>query len=277
MIGVLGAVTTISGLTANGSVPGFPAGSSASASQNIVNSGGSGFVGSALGLSSLAGALVELVAVVAMTALVGILIIAVVANRADPDPTGRRPQSVYFFVVSFVTITTAIAGSALIVGAILWLTANHSSSANNGIDRLLLVSILITLVSLALLTLHIRRGLLLARADNSSLSPSRRVGQSYVSVVAFVSILVLLVASIVSIYLVFSIAAPGTFGSFGGRGSAARILVESVYLAAVAVFVIWRHSSLVTPGLGIFSNKVSDPGALGAARIGEPPTTQLPG
>ena len=257
MIGVLGAVTTISGLMTSGSVPGFSEGSSSSASQNIGNSG-SGLVGSALGLSSLAGALVELVAVVAMTALVGILIIAVVANRADPDPTGRRPQSVYFFVVSFVTITTAIVGSALIVAAILWLTVHHSSSASDAIDRLLLVSILVTLVSLALLILHIRRGLILARADDSSLSPSRRVGQSYVSVVAFVSILVLLVSSIVSIYLVFSIAAPGTFGSFGGRGSAARILVESVYLAAVAVFVIWRHSSLVTPGLGIFSKKLGD-------------------
>lgn len=258
----------------NSSVPGLSTGSSSS--EGIANSG-SGFVGSTLGLSSLAGALVELVAVVAMTALVGILIIAVVANRADPDPTGRRPQSVYFFVVSFVTIATAIAGSALVVAAILWLTAHHSSSADNAIDRLLLVSILITLVSLLLLTLHLRRGLILARADSSSSSPSRRVGQSYVSVVAFVSILVLLVASIVSIYLIFSLAAPSTFGSFGGRGSAARILVESVYLAAVALFVIWRHSSLVTPGLGIFSNKLGDSGPVGAARIGEPPTTQPPG
>lgn len=274
MIGVLGAVTTtISGLVTNGSVPGFSTGSST----QILGNGGSGLTSSTLGLSSLAGALIEIVAVVAMTALVGILIIAVVANRADPDPTGRRPQSVYFFVVSFVTITTAIAGSALIVAALLWLTARHSPSANHGIDRLLLVSALITLVSLLLLTLHLRRGLILARADNSSLSPSRRVGQSYVSVVAFVSILVLLVASIVSIYLVFAIAAPATFGSFGGRGSAGRVLVESVYLAAVAVFMIWRHSSLVTPGLGIFSNKLNDLGSVGAARIGEPPAPQPPG
>jgi hypothetical protein len=127
-------------LVTNGSVPGFSTGSSTATSQNIGNSG-SGLTSSALGLSSLAGALVEIVAVVAMTALVGVLIIAVVANRADPDPSGRRPQSVYFFVVSFVTITTAIAGSALIVAALLWLTAHHSSSGSHEIARLLLVRI----------------------------------------------------------------------------------------------------------------------------------------
>ena len=219
-----------------------------------MGNGGSDLAGSALGLSTVIGALVEIVAIVGMAALVGILIIAVVANRADPDPTGRRPQSVYFFVVSFITITTAIAGSSLIVAALLWLTVHHSPSASHEIDRLLLISILITFVSLLLLTIHLRRGLILARADASSSSASHRVCQSYVSIVAFVSILVLLVAAIISIYLVFAIAAPSTFGSFGGRGSATRILIESMYLSAVAVFVIWKHSSLITPRLGIFSS-----------------------
>ena len=271
MSGLLGAVTTtVPGLATNVPVQGFSTGSPPGTSQ-IVGNSGSVLASPTLGLTSLIGALVEIVAIVGMAALVGILIITVVANRADPDPTGRRPQSVYFFVVSFITITTAIAGSALIVAALLWLTVHHSSSAGHEIDRLLLVSILITLVSLLLLTLHIRRGLILARADTSSLSPSRRVGQSYVSVVAFVSILVLLVSAIISVYLVFAIAAPSTFGSFGGRGSATRILVESVYLAAVAVFVIWRHSSLITPGLGIFSNKLTHLDSVGTARNAEPP------
>ena len=106
-------------------------------------SGSTGIVTSALGLSSLAGALVELLAIMTMVALVGIVIVAVVANRADPDPTGRRPQAVYYFVVAFITITTALTGSAVLVAAVLWFTAHHSVAADNAISRLMLASALI--------------------------------------------------------------------------------------------------------------------------------------
>ncbi len=269
MSGVLGGVpTTIPGFATGGAGSGFSTGSSTLPTPS--GSSGSGFVNSTLGLSSLAGALVEVVAVAAMFSLVGILIIAVVANRADPDPTGRRPQSVYFFIVSYITLTTAITGSAFVVGSLLVLTAHHPASVGHVIDRLLLASVLLTVVSLVLLSVHLRRGLTLARADDAPSSPSRRVGQSYVSVVAFVSILVVLAASVLVIYLLLSIAAPGTFGSFGGRGWATRILIESVYLAVVAAFVIWRHSSLLTPGLGIQSRNGSGPGEAGSAQPGGP-------
>jgi hypothetical protein len=270
MSGVLGTVTsTIPGFAANGGVSGLPLGSTYTPTPNYGGSG-SAIVNSALSLSSIASALVELLAVMVMIALVGVIIIAVVANRADPDPTGRRPQSVYFFVVSFITITTAITGSALVVATVLGLTAHHSSSAAHSLTRLLLISALLTLVSALLLGIHLRRGLVLVRADSSPSGPSKRVGQSYVSVVAFVSILVLLGASVLSIYLLFALAAPGTFGSFGGRGWAIRILIETVYLAVVAIFVAWRHSILLTPGLSIWSNDVGNPGPLGPAPVGVP-------
>ncbi|MGA2835387.1 MAG: hypothetical protein ABSF84_02200 [Acidimicrobiales bacterium] len=272
MSGVLGAVTTtIPGLSTGGAIPGFSTGSTQIPTPSV-GSSGSGIVDSTLGLSSLAGALIEVVAVAAVFAAVGIVIIAVVANRAEPDPTGRRPHSVYFFVVSYVTITTAITGSAFAVAALLVLTAHHSSAVGHVTDRLLLVSLLIMLVSLLVLGAHLRRGLALARTDDSPSGPSRRVGQSYVSVVAFVSILVVLAASVVAIYMVFAIAAPGTFGSIGGRGWAARVLVESLYLVVVAAVVIWRHSSLLAPGLGILSGKVTGPGEAGSVHPGEPPT-----
>lgn len=211
--------------------------------------GGSGSLISAGGLASIFSTLVQVLAVLAMAGLIGILIIAVVASRSEPDPTGRRPQSVYFFVVSFVTLTATIVGSALIVGAVLLLTANPSDSSGHALDRLLLVSVLITLVGLVLFAVHLRRGLDLARAESPWASPSTRVGQTYVSVVAFVAILVVLAASILSLYLLFALAAPGTFGSFGGSRWAVRILVESAYLTLVAAFVVWRHSSLLAPGL----------------------------
>jgi hypothetical protein len=270
--GVLGTVpSTIPGLGMNGS--GFAtSGGTPFVPTPTIGSSGSGFTDTAASLSSIAGALVEVLAVMTMIALVGVIIIAVVANRADPDPTGRRPQAVYYFVVSFITITTAIVGSALFVAALLWLTAHHSTSSGHAIARLLLASALITLVSAVLLRVHLRRGLILARADSSSTSPSKRVGQSYVSVVAFVAMLVLLVFSVISIYLVFAIVAPGTFGSAGGSGWAIRVLVESAYLVAVAAVVVWRHSSLLPPGLGIWNAASGDPGPLGASGPGGVPT-----
>jgi flagellar basal body-associated protein FliL len=208
----------------------------------------SGSFGSTFGLSSLASTLVQVLTVMTLVALVGVVIIAVVASRSEPDPTGRRPHSVYFFVVSFVTLTVAIFGSVLVVGAVLLLTANVTDSVSHALDRLLLFSVLTMLVGGLLLAVHLRRGLSNARAESHEASPSKRVGQTYVSVVAFVSVLLLLGATVLSLYLIFAIA-PGTFGSFGGRSWATRILIESLYVGAVAAFVIWRHSSMLSPPL----------------------------
>jgi hypothetical protein len=258
---VAASVTTVPSLPTGGSLSACPTGVACASAPIVGSSSGSGLgfgsssVGSSVGLASLAGALVEIFAVLSMAALIGIVIIAVVANRAEPDPTGRRPQSVYFFVVSFITITTAIVGSAVILASVLWLTAGHTQSAGHAIDRLLLAGALVFVVSVGLFVTHLRRGLGLARAAGTNADPSHRIGQSYVSVVAFVSILVLLVTGVLSIYLLFAIASPATFGTFGGRGVSVRILVESVYLAGVAVVVLWSHGSLLSPRLGLFGRR----------------------
>ncbi len=260
--------TTISGVSTGGTIPGCPTGTQCFPNQVAEGSNGLGIGTSSGAFAPLAAVLIEVLAIASMAALVGIIVIAIVANRADPDPTGHRPQSVYFFVVSFVTITTSIVGSALVVAALLWQTANHPPSASHSIARLLLLSALVFAVSVGLFVIHLRRGLTLARAGASASNPSLRVGQSYVSVVAFVSVLALLVTGILTIYLIFAIAAPGTFGSFGGRSASVRLLVESVYLAAVAMVVIWTHGSLLTPRLGILARR-SDP----TTHDGAPPTT----
>jgi hypothetical protein len=252
-------VTTIPGLPTGAGISECPTGSACLPAQAVSGSSGLGVSGTSLDFSALAGVFVEILAIMSMAALVGILLIAVVANRADPDPTGRRPQSVYYFVVSFVTIMTSIFGSAVFVASILWLTAGHSASADHSISQLLLVSALVLAVSTTLFRLHLRRGLALARADSSNSNPSHRVGQSYVSIVAFVSILVLLVTSIFAIYLIFAVVSPSTFGSFGGRSISVRLLLELIYLALVAAAVLWSHSSLLTPRLGIFSKIVIPP------------------
>jgi len=208
---------------------------------------------SGLGLASLAGILVDVVAVLILMGVVGLLVIVVVANRADPDPSGHRPLAVYYFAVSFITITVAIIGSAAVVSAPLRLIGHHSGSLTNSMARTVVAGGLITAVSLLLLLTHLRNGLALTRGDADSAGPSRRVGQSYVSAVSFVAILALLVIIVLSIYLLFALGAPGVFGSFGGRSSVLRVLIEALYLGLLAFAVLWSHHDLVPPGLDVFN------------------------
>lgn len=205
---------------------------------------------SGLSFLPLAGGLISFLAILTVLAIVGVFVIIVVANRADPDPSGRRPQSVYCFAVSFVTIGTSIIGSAIVVESLAQLIGSHTNSITNVVARTSVVGGLITVVSLFLLVRHLRRGLENAHSSQFESNPSLRVGQSYVAAVAFVSVSTLLITTILSIYLVFALAGPGVFGSFGGSTPTIRALIESVYLGIVSVIVLWSHRALVTPALG---------------------------
>jgi hypothetical protein len=249
MSGVLSSVpTTIPGLGAGTPVPTIPS------SSGSFSTGGSGLSISSnptLGLATLASAAIELLAVAVVLGLVGVFVIVVVANRADPDPSGHRPQSVYLFAVSFVTILVSILGSVVVVSGLVELVGNHSGSTNS-IARAMVIGGLITMVGLFLLLTHLQRGLALARAGDQVTNPSRRVGQSYVSAVAFLSVLVLLVVTVVAAYLVFALAGPGVFGSFGGRGPTLRYLIVVVYLGVIAGVVLRTHRDLLVPRLRLF-------------------------
>jgi hypothetical protein len=207
---------------------------------------------SGLGLSTFLGIFVDLFAVLAVLSMVGIFVIIVVANRADPDPSGRRPQSVFYFAASFVTLATTVLGSAVVVSGVVVLVGNHSNSVSNSAARAILFGGLVTLISAFLLTVHLRRGLALARADSEAQGPSQRVGQSYVSSVAFVSVLSLLVLGVFSVYLIFAIAGPGLFGLLGNRSDTVRVLIVAAYLCVVAGTVLWTHRKLVKPDLDLF-------------------------
>jgi hypothetical protein len=64
--------------------------------------------------------LISVVAVVVVPALIGFFVIAVVANRAGPDPSRRRPQRVYCFAVSFVTIQTDSSAATTVPSPTQW-------------------------------------------------------------------------------------------------------------------------------------------------------------
>jgi hypothetical protein len=244
-----GVATTIPTYTGSGTLPSAPGGSIGIGSQN----GGSSVTlsqSTGLGIASFAGILLDFLAIMIILSLVGVLVIVVVSNRADPDPRGRRPQSVYYFAVSFVTLAVSVISSAVVVTGVDVLIGNHSNAVSNAAARVILVGGLTTIVSLVLLLTHLRRGLDLARTDPSS-GPSRRVGQSYVASVAFVSVLSFLVLFVFSVYLIFALVAPGLFGSFGGRSDAVRVFVVALYLMLAAEVVWATHRKLVSPTLDL--------------------------
>jgi hypothetical protein len=216
-------------------------------STSLSPSTGSTVLSSILPIASI---VVEILALFVGVAIVGLFIIIVVANRADPDATGHRPQSVYFFAVSFVTLVTTTIGSIVVVFSVVALVGHHSPNIGNAIARAVVIGGLITVMSGALLRTHLRRGVALVGPDAAS--PSRRVAQSYVSAVAFLSVLILLVVSILAVYLVFALAGPGVFGSFGGRTSTLRDLIDAAYVGLVAGTVLLTHRNLVSPGIRYF-------------------------
>jgi hypothetical protein len=216
-----------------------------------ITSSSGGFTGTtSTSILPVAAIVVEVLAVFLVMAIVGIFIIIVVANRADPDPTGRRPQSVYYFAVSFVTLVTTILGTIVVVFSLVQLIGNHGPGLGDATARSAVLGALIALASGFLLRTHLQRGVSLIGSDATN--PSKRVAQSYVSAISFFSVLILLAATIVALYLVFALIGPGVFGHFGGRTPAWRYLIDAVYVGLVAGAVLRGHRSMVSPGLEIF-------------------------
>ena len=247
------------GLSVGGASTAFPTGGSGMTS---TSSGG-------LGLASVAGSLISVLALLILLSFVAVFVIIVVANRADPDPSGRRPQAVYCFAVSFVTIGATILGSTLVVAALVQLIGKHSGSITNSVARASVIGGLITLISAFLLSAHLRRGLDVARAAQPEANPSRRVGQSYAAAVGFISVSTLLFTAILSIYLLFALAGPAVFGSFGGSTPTIRLLVVFLYLGGVSALVLWTHRDLVPPGLGFLGRSNGSPTGLAPGPVPE--------
>ncbi|MGH9045641.1 MAG: hypothetical protein ACRDVP_12610 [Acidimicrobiales bacterium] len=209
------------------------------------------------------GAIVSLLVVLGVLAfllvlgVVGVVVILVVANRAEPDPSGRRPFSVYLFAVSFITLWTAVLGAIGFVGSLVQLIGTTRLAGpgihpvGDAVARGAVLSGIVVVVSLAILVVHLGKGLEYARADGAARGPSGRVGQTYVAAVAFVSVLVFVLSVIVALYAVFKIIAPGVFGAAAGRTGAGRMIIDALWSAAVAIAVAASHRGLLPPGIQV--------------------------
>ena len=187
-------------------------------------------------------------------------IIIVVANRADPDPSGKRPMAVYLFGGAFLTLWLTVLGLFLIVESLIGLIGT-TYAYNPGVQhpvgdaafRTIFVGLLLVVFAGGAHVVHRRRGLQLAASEEDPSSPTKRVGRSYVAILSFLSVLVVVVLLIVISYLVATLIAPGIFDYHGSTTSMVKVICDLSFLALLfaAIFVV--HQRLAPAPLRLFA------------------------
>jgi hypothetical protein len=203
---------------------------------------------------------------------VGVFVVVVVANRAEPDPSGRRPLAVYLYAASFVTLLVTMVASFGVVARLcsligrtvtggvvfpsdddsgddsssLTITVDAKHPVGDAVTREAVLFLLIALVAGAALWLHLRAA---SRLPHDPGTPVARVRASYGAAVAFVSVLIIVVFAIVALYDVCELVSPAIFApdSGGNRSRVFRSLIPALYFADLAVAVLWAHLRMAPP------------------------------
>lgn len=185
-------------------------------------------------------------------------VIIVIANRADPDPSGKRPMAAYLFGGSFLSLWITYMGSILVVEAIVSLM--HSNAPNtNTVARIVAVGFLMVLVGGVAHIVHRQRGLALSDSEPDPSSPTKRVMRSYVAAISFISVLIALIATMVLGYLIFQLVAPGVFGASGSRVDTLSSIIDSVYIVGATAFIFFSHQALAPAALRLLARGSSAP------------------
>jgi hypothetical protein len=212
-----------------------------------------------------------------LSAILAVFVVIVVANRADPDPTGRRPLAVYLFGVSFFSIFIVLFGTFAMVLGLVQLMGSHPDVISNSqhpvgdaVVRIVVLGGIIVVVAAVLLLTSLRRALALPEVAHRQPGPITRVAQSYAASVSFAALLIGAVSLIVFLYEVFRILAPGIFELTGTRVDAARVLIAALYLAFASAGIVLAHARLLPSG-GVGSRRAPDD-AFSAYPPAVPPT-----
>src|SRR5580692_6287588 len=132
-------------------------------------------------------------AIALISVLFIVLVVIIVANRAEPDPRGLRPYTVYLFGMSFVTLQLTFAGSVLIMTGLASLIAPHFSPLGNTVTREVVIGALFVVLAGGVWATHLRRCIGAANGDEGLVRPNLRVMNSYAGVVGFIYLLQLIV------------------------------------------------------------------------------------
>lgn len=241
------------------------------------------------GLSVLPTVLIAAVAVFfGLLVPVGVLVVVVVANRAEPDPSGRRPRAVYQYGVSFVAVYATLFASFAVVAGLVQLMGSHPGVSGPGrhpvgdaVARVVVLAVLVLAVAVALLVTHLRPALCHWDFVGAGPGPVSRVALSYQSAVSFVAVIIGAAAVVVFLYQVCRILGPGVFELSGSRVAAARVLLDALYLALASMLIVATHLRL-GPHTGSPMRRrragpdlEPGPGPGAAAPSGPPPDTAL--
>jgi hypothetical protein len=169
-------------------------------------------------------------------------IIIVVANRADPDPTGQRTSTIYHTGTAFLTLWLEVAGAITVLATLFALIGSGGSA--NTTTRGITIGLLLFLVGGFVSHTHRRKAVTLAESDSDNASPSKRVVRSYAAVVSFISVIVMVVMVLALIWAVLGLIAPGVYDA-GSRTSDARLLLDEATVLAVFAWVFSIHRRLV--------------------------------
>lgn len=215
------------------------------------------------------------IAIALVSGLFIVLVVLIVANRAEPDPRGMRPHTVYLFGMSFVTLQFTFGGSVLIVSALFSLIAPHYSPMGNAVAREVVIGALFVVIAGSVWVLHLRRGITTANGDSGTFRPNTRVMNSYAGIVGFVYLLELIFSFGIAIYLLLALIAPGVFGSVGStRSGTLALLLDFVYIMVASAIVLMIHANL---GPSVFPPRpVPSVGAPAAPEASTPPTPGAP-
>jgi len=196
-------------------------------------------------------------------------IIIVIANRADPDPTGKRPVASYFFGGAFVTLWLTVIGVLVSIFSLVGLIGanNHggffSSELHPATDaaiRGITIGLLLVVIAGFAHVAHARRGLQLSGSEEDPASPTKRVERGYLAVVSFIAVVVTIFAGFATVYIVLGFIAPGVYHG-GTSMSQTKALLDALTVLVVFAGVFYTHQRLVSPGLRLIEPKATTPSA----------------
>jgi hypothetical protein len=206
-------------------------------------------------VGAVVGTYVSVLVLLSVLASVGSIvtyIIIVVANRAEPDPTGNRTSTVYHVGAAFIALWLEIAGVITIFVTLFNLigagsTATFSTEVHPLRDstiRGLTIGLLLSIVGGYTALTHRMRAIDLASSEEIVASPSKRVVRSYAAVVSFICVIVIVVTSLALVWAVLGLIAPGVY-EIGSRTGDLRTLLDEATVLAVFSWVFSTHRQLV--------------------------------
>jgi hypothetical protein len=206
-------------------------------------------------VGAIVGTYVTVLVLLSVLASVGSIvtyIIIVVANRAEPDPSGNRTSAIFHVGTAFIALWLEIAGVITIFvtlfgligagGKVYFSTEIHplGDSTIRGITIGLLLSIVGGYTALT----HRAKAIDLASNDAFEASPSKRVLRSYAAVVSFICVIVVVITSLAVVWSVLGLIAPGIYQT-GARTGDIRLLLDEATVLAVFSWVLATHRHLM--------------------------------